>query len=863
MDLLRQTKLSKSEWDSLEVPVPETEKQILHLIKEGYENPHMVHNHSPTMSAFTKLPASPEMQYYIYNKYFLPLIEPLRQKYNVITTTASMKIKKLKSGDTIRIQNADRVIKDKLTTIYEFMCITLCKKVLKNINNNGGCIELFTLSEWYNAKINNSNKFVMEFVSAVINLARQTTSKRQMIHSASPMIEKNKDLYIFSNISLYPHQKDIFSFCKREKAKPKLIMYTAPTGTGKTLTPIGLSEGYKIIFVCVARHIGLALAKSAISIGKKIAFAFGCETASDIRLHYFSAIDYSVNKRSGGIGKVDNSNGSAVEIMICDVQSYIIATYYMTSFNEVNTILTYWDEPTMTLDYESHELHKTIHTNWRDNKIPNMVLSCATLPNEEQLQGCIHDFRSTFLDAEVHTITSFDCKKSIPIITKDGHCFMPHIHCNSLTQVQEYGRYCEKNKTLLRYFDLQEIINFIISLHDTMDEGNSLHMNNYFDTIEEIQMNGLKIYYLHLLMSLNEEDWNRVHSTLLLSQKEKFTPALMSNRKGNLYSENSFQRMQSISILDGNKNVESNEFIRANSEAAVSSLVTTKDPMAGVLLTTKDAHTLTDGPTIYLADNLINLARFYVHQSQIPNFILQSLLDQIGKNDERRSIIQDLETKLEMKLQVKDNTDVENNRSKKAAPKHHEKSGLDENTQVLKDNIQELKKQIVHLTLNPEYLPNSDEHQKKWNASKDIKSNVFTSNIDETTVKQVMELEIDGLYKFLVLMGIGILIENVNTQYEEIVKRLAQEQKLYLILTSSDFIYGTNYQFCHGFIGKDLKHMTPQKVLQSMGRIGRNSSQQDYTVRFRNDEMIHMLFSEPEFNREAFNMNKLLSHDSF
>ena len=124
-----------------------------------------------------------------------------------------------------------------------------------------------------------------------------------------------------------------------------------------------------------------------------------------------------------------------------------------------------------------------------------------------------------------------------------------------------------------------------------------------------------------------------------------------------------------------------------------------------------------------------------------------------------------------------------------------------------------------------------------------------------------MDLDIDNSYKLLVLMGIGVLIEQHSKPYEEIVKRLAQEQRLYLILASSDFIYGTNYQFCHGFIGKDLPNMTPQKILQSMGRIGRNSSQQDYSVRFRNDTMIDTLFSTPETNTEALNMNTLLIHE--
>ena len=93
-----------------------------------------------------------------------------------------------------------------------------------------------------------------------------------------------------------------------------MVLYTAPTCTGKTLTPLGLSQGYRIIFICAARHVGLALAKSAVCMGKRIGIAFGCETADDIRLHYYAASEYSINRRSGGIGKVDNTIGDKVQI---------------------------------------------------------------------------------------------------------------------------------------------------------------------------------------------------------------------------------------------------------------------------------------------------------------------------------------------------------------------------------------------------------------------------------------------------------------------------------------------------------------------------------------------------------------------
>jgi hypothetical protein len=91
----------------------------------------------------------------------------------------------------------------------------------------------------------------------------------------------------------------------------------------------------------------------------------------------------------------------------------------------------------------------------------------------------------------------------------------------------------------------------------------------------------------------------------------------------------------------------------------------------------------------------------------------------------------------------------------------------------------------------------------------------------------------------------------------EIMKKLAYEQHLYLILASSDYIYGTNYQFCHGYIGKDLLNMTQQKTIQALGRIGRNNMQQEYTIRFRDDRILTQLFKTPSVNKEAIIMNSL------
>jgi hypothetical protein len=54
-------------------------------------------------------------------------------------------------------------------------------------------------------------------------------------------------------------------------------------------------------------------------------------------------------------------------------------------------------------------------------------------------------------------------------------------------------------------------------------------------------------------------------------------------------------------------------------------------------------------------------------------------------------------------------------------------------------------------------------------------------------------------------------------------------------------------------------NLTQEKVIQAMGRIGRNNVQQTYTVRFRDDEQILKLFTSETEKPEIINMNRLFN----
>ena len=165
------------------------------------------------------------------------------------------------------------------------------------------------------------------------------------------------------------------------------------------------------------------------------------------------------------------------------------------------------------------------------------------------------------------------------------------------------------------------------------------------------------------------------------------------------------------------------------------------------------------------------------------------------------------------------------------------------------------------IQLDNEYIPNSYSHQKKWkkNLPEDIKP--YSSDVDEETVEQIMLLDVDNIWKILLMMGIGVFIEHKCVDYAEIMKKLATEQKLYLILASTDYIYGTNYQFCHGYLSKDLMNITQEKMIQAFGRVGRSNAQRNYSLRIRSNELLtNLLLPAPE-KPEIANMNRLFGEE--
>lgn len=905
IDVVHQVKLSKSEWDYTEIPESQSEKDIMQMIIHGFNDVNIVRSGQQSLISFLKITPSHEMHQHLYTTFYQSALEDLVKKHrknerdhltriaksgsgsssdaatDIVDVFKAWKrvmgeAKSIKKIDAMRIQNI-KMDKTSLDGTYENILLSVFDKMMEEkyygTLGAGAWVAdrrlkwtyyYYTLCILYNNNISNLNTNVDSFVSHVIqwyeNEAVEHASVAHFVEHAYDYVERNEYIHKYASMQLYEHQKQLFTIIKRPE--PKLVLYIAPTGTGKTLSPLGITEKYRVVFICAARHVGIALAKAAITMKKKVAFAFGCNNIDDIRLHYFAAKEYTRDWKTGGIRKVDNSVGDNVELMICDVKSYLYAMNYMCAFNPADKLVMYWDEPTIMLDYDDHPYHAIIHRTWSKNVIPNIVLSSATLPKESEIGNVIRDFRTKFSgvvggEPQVHNIVSHDCKKSIPVLNKTGTVELPHfLFAEDYIKVKESAQHCETYKTIMRYFDLREVVRFVCAVDKANVSGGAsasiltsqrYALTRYFsEKLTDITMTSIKDYYLKLVANIRPDAWTGIIEPLVATRRP-FYPST-------------------------------------------------------IYFTTSDAYTLTDGPTIYLTSEVKKIAAFALQHTEIPDEVFDDIMNDIRFNAGLSERIADLERQLEDERAKREGSgngtgggggsgsDGVNGRSVSKKELDSKLCINEKSTKVMKrydelfslqGKISELREQVKTVTLNEIFIPNTEEHYEYWRkrSKRDDKNKNgkpgsgtwFSSDVDPDTVEQIMLLPIENSWKLLLLMGIGVITNphevtegSIGTQYNDIIKSLAQNQKLYLIIASSDYIYGTNYQFCHGYIGKDLSTMTQEKTVQAMGRVGRNGLQQDYTIRFRDDTLIKKLFSAVPASEklEVKNMNRLFTTSS-
>jgi hypothetical protein len=471
---------------------------------------------------------------------------------------------------------------------------------------------------------------------------------------------------------------------------------------------------------------------------------------------------------------------------------------YMLRFNDKHDIVMYWDEPTITMDYDEHELHDKIHDVWVINNIPNVILSSATLPDESEIQDTLCDFNRKFGDATFLTIRSDSDVKNIPIIGPDGNVYVPHYLFSNYNELLNSIKHCRNTPAIFPYIDLNETTKFIRTIYERfvsyIDED-ACRLENNISSMDEFTTISIKLYYMTIIENIKPDKWGEIYNYITNERVGKYSPTLH--------------------------------------------------------LTTSDAHTLTHGPSIYIAKDVEKIANYFLMDANIPISVLKNIMNDININNSISKQIRILESKIEDKTM---NDIISGNDNKL---KNHR--GNPEVTE-LREKLNKLMTQLRTVKLPAVYIPNTYDHLCKYGYKSNDNGTPFTCEVSDDITETIMLMDdIDNKWKLLLLMGIGVFTQFNNKKYMEIMKDLATNEKLYMIIADQDFIYGTNYQFCHGFISKDLSDITQEKIIQAIGRVGRNKVNHLYSIRFRDTETIMKLFSADNDKKESKNVSRIFN----
>jgi hypothetical protein len=782
-----QSKLTRREWEGLEAPLPPDEIAILKMITAGWHDPDVCTNPRRSVLSVTKLGSLSAPHDFVYERFLAKEVGKLAEQIPGVSAPV-IKAKpgsrrKLTSADTIRLANIDFDALTKQHNIWDFALL----KLVRTMVTAPSAVGYYTLARALEARVDGTNKHLLAFVADAHRALQRHVTIHDLILNIEDASELNTELETFANRRLYKHQRDLVAALKR--SGPKVVFYQAPTGTGKTLSPLAVSEGYKVIFVCASKHVGMQLARACISIHKRIAVAFGCRDAGDIKLHFFAVSECIRKRRSGQIGKIDHSQGQKADLVIADATSYTAAMHYMLAFNKPEQLLVYWDEPTIAMDKKQDELHDIVRRSWRDNVIPNIVLSSATLPDKSKFPGFLDTVQAKFSipDESVIAISNYECARTVPLVLKSGYVAMPHNVARDAEGLAEICQQCRSRATLLRHVDLGVAARYLLAAHRLLASCGDATSLDRFETLDTVTPEAVKRAYLDCLLPLSKAI--------------------------------GFKGMQEVS----------------------------REPQrfsGGVKLGTSDAASITHGPVLYLATDTEKVAKYLIRDANPAAAIIEQLEQQAETNTKVLEQIQRLEK------------DIADRRGADARDGDDSDDEAEHGGGALAHKLSAIRGNLTEIRLPGREVPNTEDHQRRYHSA--VRADAFTGSVPPHHLEEVLRLDVDSWKKMLLMMGIGVFGEECPT-YCELMSRMASARELFCVIAGTDYVYGTNYQFCHGYIGKDLSDMPVEKLYQALGRVGRGRQAGQYSWRLRDDVLAERVFSPDRRLTEARRMDRLMS----
>jgi hypothetical protein len=221
----------------------------------------------------------------------------------------------------------------------------------------------------------------------------------------------------------------------------------------------------------------------------------------------------------------------------------------------------------------------------------------------------------------------------------------------------------------------------------------------HFEKLDDINMKTIKFYYIKLLQNLKRENW----ITICEYFKSTRTPRILSNEtidpkgvkiiKTRSIGPGVSLQNNKLSGLPLSRLASEQVMVNANEQ----STNVTQQGTSGVYVTTKDAYTLTDGPTIFISNEVEKIGKFCLQQANIPTIIMDEIMKKIEYNNVLNEKLNELESAVEF-MKEKSDKSIKNAGTKSKTSKDTKKYNRDLDNEV--ENKGEISRMMTEITNN-------------------------------------------------------------------------------------------------------------------------------------------------------------------
>lgn len=296
-------------------------------------------------------------------------------------------------------------------------------------------------------------------------------------------------------LKLHDSQKEVLNKVKDNIDNGFMILYKTLPGLGKTSMVTGICSYIKDLnSIDKSRKKICKKNKKSITEDndkKKVRVIFCCSDILEsvrmqvLRIAYYFKIKFGVaiTNKSRDDYKIVNSWNCPND----DVRELIAADYVSTSLmlkeaNEKNNIeyLLFFDEPTFLTDNENNRLSLKYLSEILYYLPKRTILSSATLPDRNELDLIVDDFKEKYPDSNIIEVISNKTLTGCFIKDFNSNIIVPHIYCKNIVDLDELVNKIRKFPSIGKFYTLPFLLNF-------NKYCKSININLNFDDVENFE----------------------------------------------------------------------------------------------------------------------------------------------------------------------------------------------------------------------------------------------------------------------------------------------------------------------------------------------------------------------------------------